>query len=69
MNAFFPAILLTYLQPFRQLFSIHYFDYFKAFQSFRNRTSRQFLENFNFRVVIDAYFAMFMESNVISAKV
>ena len=31
MNAFFPAILLTYLQPFRQLFSKPCFDYFKAF--------------------------------------
>ena len=31
MDAFFPAILLTYLQPFRQLFSKPSFDYFKAF--------------------------------------
>ncbi len=31
MDAFFPTILLTYLQPFRQLFSKPCFDYFKAF--------------------------------------
>jgi len=31
MDAFFPAILLTYLQPFRQLFSKPSFVYFKAF--------------------------------------
>jgi len=31
MDAFFPAILLTYLQPFRQLFSKPGFDYFRAF--------------------------------------
>jgi hypothetical protein len=31
MDAFFPAILLTYIQPFRQLFSKPCFDYFKAF--------------------------------------
>jgi hypothetical protein len=31
MDAFFPAILLTYLQPFGQLFSKPSFDYFKAF--------------------------------------
>jgi len=31
MDAFFPYILLTYLQPFRQLFSKPSFDYFKAF--------------------------------------
>lgn len=31
MDTFFPAILLMYLQPFRQLFSKPGFDYFKAF--------------------------------------
>jgi hypothetical protein len=31
MDAFFPYILLTYLQPFRQLFSKPSFNYFKAF--------------------------------------
>ena len=31
MNAFFPPMLLTYLEPFRQLFSSPNFSYFQAY--------------------------------------
>ena len=31
MNAFFPSMLLTYLEPFRQLFSSPSYSYFKAY--------------------------------------